>query len=451
MAKSSGGSPGSIVRQLLRFSLPLIFSGILQQLYNWADAFIVGNINGETALAAIGSTTTAVNFYVTTITGFTLGLAILFAQNYGAQTTSNIPKLLSTFALSMGGVFLLLAAAGIAFTPQFLRLLHTTAETIDLAEDYLRVVLCGIPFLAVYNVYSAALRGIGNSKAPFYSVMVSSLANVALDVLFVAGFHWGVAGAALATVLSQAAMTIYLIHYSIKKYSVLRFRITSGAWDRTLWKQGCRFGLPPMIQSAVSAAGSLILQNFMNGFGTATVAAITTAYRVDSIVMVPIINLSSGISTLSAQYRGAREDKKAGQVFAAGLLLMSGVSLLLTFTVIPTGGELISLFGAGEEAVSIGDGFFRRIALFYLIFGAANAIRGYLEGMGDVTFSSIAGIFALAWRIAGSYLMEPLFGNMVIAWAEAFSWIVLLLLYIFRVLDRFRQSKKQAQIGAGRI
>ena len=448
MANTSTDSTGSIARQLLRFSLPLIFSGILQQLYSWADAFIVGNTDGETALAAIGSTTTAVNFYITTITGFTLGLAILFAQNYGGRNYSVIPKLLSTFSLTMGGAFLILAIVGIVFTPQFLLLLHTTKETIDLAVSYLQVVLCGIPFLAVYNVYSAALRGLGNSRAPFYSVLLSSIANVILDILFVACFHWGVTGAALATVFSQATMTVYLLAYSIKKYSLLRFSLNRSILDRSLWVQGCRFGLPPMIQSSVSAFGSLILQNFMNGFGTATVAAITTAYRVDSIVMIPIVNLSSGISTLSAQYRGGGERKKAKRVFLAGLLLMAGVSLLLTFTVIPTGGKLISLFGAGQEAVKIGSDFFQRIAVFYLVFGAANAIRGYLEGMSFVNFSSFAGIFTLVCRIIASYAMKPFFGNMVIAWAEVFSWLVLLLLYTFRVILFFIQSRKQAWIGA---
>ena len=129
MANTSTDSTGSIARQLLRFSLPLIFSGILQQLYSWADAFIVGNTDGETALAAIGSTTTAVNFYIMTITGFTLGLAILFAQNYGGRNYSVIPKLLSTFSLTMGGAFLILAIVGIVFTPQFLLLLQTHQQS----------------------------------------------------------------------------------------------------------------------------------------------------------------------------------------------------------------------------------------------------------------------------------------------------------------------------------
>ena len=208
---------------LVKFSLPLILSGILQQLYNWADAFIVGNVVGELALAAVGSTTSMVNFYVLAITGFTLGLSILFAQKYGSRQLEDLPRLLSTFLWVLGLAFLVLAGLGMCFTRQLLQLLHTNADVLSQAEDYLRIVLAGVPFLAVYNVYSAALRGIGNSRAPFYAVLLSSLVNVALDIVFVAFLGWGVAGAAFATILSQIAMTVFLAAYTVRSYPLLRF------------------------------------------------------------------------------------------------------------------------------------------------------------------------------------------------------------------------------------
>ena len=254
-----------IAVELIRFSLPLILSGVLQQLYNWVDAFVVGNVEGELALAAVGATGTVVNFYVTAITGFTLGLAILFAQKFGSRETEAIPKILKTFAVLLGAVFLALAAVGFCLTEPFLRLLNTTPDTIGLAGDYLRIILIGIPFLAVYNVYAAALRGTGDSRAPFLAVLLSSAVNVVLDIVLVAVLRWSVAGAAVATVLSQAAMTVFLIAYSVKKYPLLRFSRAGGLLDRAMLVQGVRLGVPPMIQSSVSACGSLILQNFMNG------------------------------------------------------------------------------------------------------------------------------------------------------------------------------------------
>lgn len=434
---------GTIANTLLRFSLPLIFSGILQQLYNWADAFIVGNVEGEAALAAVGATTTIINFYVTVITGFTLGLSILIAQKYGSREVDCICRILSTFSLFLGCVFLIFSAIGLIYTRPLLILLHTTQDTISLAEDYLKIIFIGIPFLAVYNVYCAALRGIGDSKAPFYSVLLSSAVNVILDIVFVAIFQWGVAGAAIATIVSQAAMTVYLVIYSTRRYSILRFWGNRNLFDKKLFRLGCRLGIPPMLQSSVSSVGSLVLQNFMNGFGTQTVAAVTTAYRVDSIVMVPIINFGSGISTLVAQDYGSGQRKHAAKTFLTGSVMMAGISLILTVLIIPTGGNLIALFGAGQQAVAIGRDFFRIIASFYLIFGLATAVRSYLEGMGDVIYSSFAGIVSLLSRIAASYALVSIFSNMVIAYAEAFSWFVLLVLYIARMYWKQQQFKKE--------
>lgn len=422
----------SAARELADFSLPLIASGVLQQLYNWADAFIVGNVEGEAALAAVGAASSAVGFYVYLIAGFSVGLSILFAQTYGSGDAARLPKILSAFSVVLFAVFSVLAALGVVAAPALLRLLHTTHDTFAMARDYLAVVLAGIPFLALYNVYSAALRGLGDSRAPFYAVLVSSAVNVALDLLFVAVFRWSVAGAAAATVASQAAMALFLIFYAARRYPVLRFNFKDKLIDRAALAEGCRLGFPPTVQFSVTSLGNLALQNFMNGFGTQTVAAVTTAYRIDTIILLPIINLGSAISTLVAQSRGAGDRERMGRIFSAGAALMAAVSVALTLLVIPTGSRLIALFGAGGEAVAIGHDFFLRIASFYWAFGLATAFRGYIEGLGDVLWSSCAGIAALAFRIAASYALVSFFGNMVIAYAEALSWILLLALYAAR-------------------
>ena len=244
-AAENRDSFGRLAYILVKFSLPLMLSGILQQLYNWADAFIVGNVVGELALAAVGSTTSMVNFYVLAITGFTLGLSILFAQKFGARELEDIRRILSTFLWVLGGIFLILSVLGVCFAEELLRLLHTTREALPLAADYLGIVLAGVPFLAVYNVYSAALRGIGNSRAPFYAVLLSSGVNVALDVLFVAVWGWGVAGAAIATVIAQAAMTVFLTGYGIIKYPILRFRPAVSPLTGPCWRGDAALAFRP--------------------------------------------------------------------------------------------------------------------------------------------------------------------------------------------------------------
>lgn len=430
-------SQENIVWVLVKFSIPLIFSGVLQQLYNWADAFIVGNVDGELALAAIGATTTVINFYIMAINGFTLGLAILFAQRFGSRDTASIPKILASFSCLLGSAFILFSALGSLFTPWLLGLLHTTADTVDLAEDYLRIIFAGIPFLAVYNVYAAALRGIGDSRTPFLAILISSAVNVILDIVFVAIMDLNVSGAAAATVISQVVMAVFLTIYSTKRYPILRFPFKRDyLFHKDSLLQGAKLGFPPMIQSSISAFGNLILQNFMNGFGTQTVTAVTTAYRIDTIALLPIINLGSGISTMVAQSWGAGDKKRGRKIFLIGTCMMAVTALLLTAAIVPAGSFLIALFGAGPQAVEIGRNFFLGLSHFYLIYGLATSCRSYLEGTGDVVYSSFSGISSLVLRIIASYSLAFLFGNMIIAYAEGFSWCLLLTLYLLRMAWR---------------
>ena len=196
-----------------------------------------------------------------------------------------------------------------------------------------------------------------------------------------------------------------------------------------------------MIQSCVSALGSMLLQSYMNSFGNDTVTAITTAYRVDTIILLPMINLGSAISTLTAQSHGAGDDARAAKILNVGCLLMAAVSLVLTGIIIPTGGYLIAMFGAGETVVGIGSSFFACIAPFYIIYGLSMAVRGHLEGLGRMVYSSAVGIAALALRIAASYALRSVFWNMTIAYAEAFSWVLMLLLYTLKLLLMRRRHK----------
>lgn len=425
---------GSIGRTLIAFSLPLIFSGLLQQLYSWADAFIVGNAIGEGALAAIGASSVISNLFIAIITGFTAGISILSAKLFGTGDEGAQKKLLWAFSLILGGVFLIAGLLGAALTGPMLRLLETPADIFADAAVYLRIIMLGVPFLAVYNVYSAVLRGIGDSRAPFLSVLVSSVLNIILDALMVYVFGWGVAGAAVATLISQALMTVFIVLYAIRRYEILRFRPGRALMDSRLVREGCRLALPIMIQSALSSAGMLVLQNFTNSFGTQTVAAITSAYRVDSIILLPIINLGTAISTVTAQNTGAGLRERAKRSLKVGCAIMTVVSLALTALVVVLGGPLVGMFGVTPEVQQIGADFFRALGSFYVVFGLATAIRGYLEGIGDVVFTEINGVAMLVMRIILSYALVSFYGNMVIAWAEAYAWCLMLLAYLLRVV-----------------
>lgn len=429
---------GSIARALTSFTVPLILSGVFQQLFNWVDAFIVGNVEGELALAGIGAVTSTYSMFVMIIVGFTSGLSVLAAQRFGMGRTEEIKYILSSFSLVLGGIYLAVCAFGAVFVEEILIFLDTPENIFQNAENYLRIMFIGIPFLAVYNTCCAVLRGLGDSRAPFLSVLVCSVVNVVLDLVFVAGLRMGTGGAAIATVLSQIVMTIYLMWYAMVKYPALRFRPGQRLFRRDTAGEGTRFGLPPAIQSGTSSFGNILLQRFMNGFGDQTVAAITTAYRVDTVLLLPIINFGSGVATMVAQNIGAGRPERAKKALKTGAAMIAGVSLLLTLLIVAAGGPLIAMFGLTPESVEIGRQFFIRLATFYVVYGLAMAVRGYLEGLGDMAFSGAAGIAALLVRIAASYALAGVFGRMVIAYAEAISWLVLLGLYLLRYAWRSR-------------
>lgn len=431
---------GNIAKSLLHFTVPLILSGMFQQVFNWVDAFIVGNAEGELALAGIGATTSIYNLFVTVMIGFTSGISVLTAQAFGMGEKERIQHILSAFSVLLGGVFCVAAFFGISFAKEILMILDTPAGILGIAKAYMQLLLIGIPFLAIYNSYSAVLRGIGDSKAPFLSVLVCSAANVVLDILFVIILQLGAAGAGAATTLSQIAMTLFVVLYTVRKYPPLRFRLDRRAIDKTVIRQGLRFGVPPAVQAGTTSVGNIMLQRFMNGFGEQVVAAITTAYRVDSVIILPIINFGSGIATIVAQNIGAGKPVRAKKVLRTGSIMIAFISVGLTGLVIAAGETIIRMFGLTPEPVRIGGAFFSTIAYFYIVYGFAMAMRGYLEGAGDLLFSGAAGITALIVRIASSYLFVSYLDNMVIAYAEAFSWMVLLMLYLIRFLVRQKNS-----------
>ena len=316
----------STARELIAFSLPLIFSGILQQLYSWADAFIVGRAEGELPLAAVGATTSISYFLINMILGLTLGLSIMGAQHFGSGDKAKVRKILSCFLPLLTAAFAVLAAVCFAFAAPVLRLMDTPEDIFAYALDYLKVIVVGIPFLAVYNLFAALLRAAGNTKAAFYAVLLSSVLNVALDVWFMLGLGWGVTGAAAATVLSQISMTAFIILYTLSRHPALIPHRQEWRPGRAVLAQGLRFGLPPTIQNSVTSLGNLVLQNFMNSFGSVTVLAITTAYRVDSMMLLPIFNLGSAISSMAARAKGATDEAKLRSCFKTGLWLMVAVS-----------------------------------------------------------------------------------------------------------------------------
>ena len=417
---------------LARFSLPLVLSGMLQQLYNWADAFIVGHYIGEEALAAIGATGTVTGCVIYAIVGFTTGLSILAAQKYGHGEEEQVSEIQYSFLKILIPAGAVISVLGIVGTDFILRLMNTPENMLVHSVNYLRIILIGIPILMTYNLFAALLRAIGDSKAPFLAVLLSSVINVILDMLFVIRFHWGVSGAAAATILSQAAMTSFIVMYGSRKHKVLNLylRMKEQGEHPTVLREGMTFAIPLTIQQSINAFGHVVLQNFMNGFGSHSVAAITSAYRVDSIMLLPMMQLGTAISTMVAQSKGAGDTRREKRFSITGLGMSVFAATILMVTMYYLGGHFVRFFGVNEEAAMIGAQFFRNISLYYLPCGIGSSLRGTIEGKGHVAWTSSIGITALLLRIIMSYVLKAPLGNMAVAHAEGIQWVFMLICYI---------------------
>ncbi len=436
---------GNILSLLIKFSLPMMLSAILQQLYSWADAFIVGNLDGELALAAVGSTTNIVGFIVFAITGFTGGLTIISAQFFGQGDLVKSKQLLSTYISIFSIVFIIASIVLFFYTDQVLMLFKVPEDIFEMSKDYMQIYLLGLPFICIYNIYASILRGIGDSKLPFIAVIISSILNIILDIIFIGPLQMSTSGAALATTISQIVMMLYVFIAGNKKHVVLHFKKGDKLIHLDVFKKGLAVGTPLMIQSSIIAAGSIVLQGFINGFGTPVIAGITTAYRVDSIMLTPIINLSMGLTTLIAQNVGAGNPVRAYKGLVHGTLFIGIVSVVSGFLVMFFGEYVIAIFGLSDTALQVGKEFFLYLGPFYFLYGLSCSLRGYLEAHGKVFITCIITISGLCVRVISSYSLEHIFDYNTIALAEGISWAANLLLVCIYLTIFMLKNKKQIQ------
>lgn len=422
---------GDISRALLYFTLPLILSGLLQQCYSIADSLMVGNLIGEKALAAVGVAAPISNVFIFVVTGLVSGYTILLSQLYGAKDYPKAARLTSTFFCFVLACALPVAMLGFTLKGRLLAGLSTPTVLLQPAGEYLAVIFLGTPFVVLYNLYGSLLRGIGDSRTPLYSIVVSTVVNLVLNFVFIR-LGWGVRGVAVATVIAQIASSLFLFAYVHRRHPSFRIRLRREAIDLVLFWECLRLGIPRIIQSSLSSVGSLALQNIRNSFGTDVVTAISTAYKIDSLTLLPIINISVAISIFVGQNVGAGDMNRARQGLKHGRRIILLVAVGVTAIVVAFGGTFIKGFGVSDSVAAIGQRFFYFLGLFYPVMGLQSAYSGFLQGNKDVAFTSAAHIISLGVRVALSYALAGLIGPDVIAVSEIFAWCLGALLCYWR-------------------
>ena len=355
---------GSVLGQLVAFSVPLLIGNIFQQLYNTVDSVVVGNFVGKEALAAVGSVGPVINMLIGFFNGFATGAGVVISRHYGARQRENVRTAVQTTIAMTILMSIALSALGVVLTPALLRMMQTPEEVLAHASEYLQIYFAGLSGLLLYNMGAGILRAVGDTRRPLYFLIFSAVTNTVLDLLFVAVFHMGVAGVAIATILAQFASAALVLAVLTR---------TKGDY-RIEWRA---------VRLAVTAFSNIFVQSYINRFGADCMAGWTSYNKIDSFALLPITTISLAVTTFVGQNLGAGDHARAKNGTRTALLLSEAVTVVVLLPLMLLSPQLISLFNQEPEVLRYGTLFIRYISPFYLVICINQIISGSLRGAGD--------------------------------------------------------------------
>lgn len=416
---------GKESKLILQFATPMLLGNVFQQLYNIVDSIIIGNFLGKEALAAVGAAFPFIFLLISLIIGIAMGSTIVIAQYFGAKDLISVRKAIDTLYIFLFFASILISVIGIAFSGPIFRLIALPEEVIPLAIEYMDIYIGGIIFAFGFSGTSAILRGLGDSKTPLYFMIIATIANIALDLLFVIVFEWGVAGVAIATVVSQAGAFITAILYLNRTHALVKLTTLRLSFDREIFRQSIRIGLPSGFQQTFVSIGMLALFRIVNIFGTPAAAAYSIALRIDSFASLPAMNFGAALSTFVGQNLGANKPIRVKSGLLATLKLATLVSLGVSILSIIFREPLMRVFTQDPEVISIGADYLLIVSGFYVIFSAMFAVNGVLRGAGDTLIPMFITLFALWFvRIPVSWMLAEKIGITGIWWGAPIAWMI---------------------------
>lgn len=436
---------GRILPQLISFTIPLVLGNLFQLTYNAADSMIVGRYLGGQALAAVGTAGPIMNLAILFISGMCMGAGILMSTQYGAKQQDVLERQISTTLLS-GLVFsFFVTLSMMVLAKPVLTLIRVPEEILDSACGYLRIIFTGFLFTFAYNFFSSTLRALGDSKASLYFLVISSVFNIAGDLLFVAVFRWGVNGSALATVLSQMICCLCCMIYIQKKVPLLRLGKRWLIFDKRLLSRTFSFGITSALQLMCVQLGKVCVQSMVNMQGIAFMAAFTAVNRVDDFALTPQQNIAHAATTFMAQNKGAGQEKRMKQGFFCGVLVELCYTAAVGSCVFLFAEPIMKLFLPEEsaEVIVLGVTYLQLISFLYLLSGSGNIVQGFFRGIGDLKVTLISSLLNISVRvIAVFFMLQVLNGGFgCLAWACCFGWISMNLLEIPLLIKKIRSMK----------
>ena len=418
---------GSISRHLINFALPLMVGNLFQQLYNMVDTWVVGNYVSNEAFSAVGTVTPIINTLIGFFLGLSSGAGVVISQYYGAQREEKVKQAVHTsllLTLLLGVVF---TVVGIVMTPMMLRLMKTPAEVAPEQATYLRIYFAGVIGLLLYNMGSGILRAVGDSRRPFYFLVVSAVLNTVLDLLFVIKFHMGVEGVAYATIIAQAVSAVLTLWVLMGAEGGIRLELRALRFTWSVLRQIVAVGIPAALQMAITAFSNVFVQSYINYFGPDCMSGWTAYTKVDQLVILPVQSISMANTTFVGQNLGVGDTPRAKKGVRISLWLSVAVTAVLLIPVLLFAPDLTAFFNSKAEVVSYGALLLRLLSPFYFFFCINQIYAGALRGAGNsqVPMWIMLGSFVV-FRQIYLYIMANFISNEIIPIALSYpaGWFV---------------------------
>ncbi len=374
---------GSIMRHLLYFAFPLLIGNVFQQLYNMVDTWVVGNYVSTEAFSAVGSVGPIINMLIGFFGGLSSGAGAVISQYYGARQYDKVRDTVHTALLMTVALGVVFTALGITITPFMLRLMETPANVIGESKAYLSIYFAGVIGLMVYNIGAGILRAVGDSRRPFYFLVVSAVVNTVLDLVFVLVLHMGVKGVAYATIIAQGISAILVLVTLFTTTSCVKIDLRTLKMDFSLLGKIVKIGIPAALQMAITGFSNVFVQSYINRFGSAGMSGWTAYAKIDQLILLPMQSVSLASTTFVAQNLGSRQDARARAGVRTAVLISWGTTAILMIPVMIFAPHLVAFFNDEPRVIEFGALLLRWISPFYLLCCVNQILAGALRGAGN--------------------------------------------------------------------
>lgn len=435
---------GSPVKLLLQFSIPILLGNLFQQIYTLADRIIVGRFVGDTAFSAIGATNALSMMFMSMCMGAAIGTGVVVSQYFGAKEEKGTAASIANGSYTCVLIAIVMTLLALVTTKPILLMLHTPQSILPNALTYMYIYMGGLLAVAVYFTSFSILRALGDSKTPLIFLIVCSLLNIVLDLLFVVVFKTGVAGAAAATFLSEAIAAVLCIIYAFKKVPQFSQAYKYRKFDKELIKKTMKVGIPTGFQYALIYVSSIILQRIVNGFGESVIGAFTATTQIELLVQQIFAALGSAIVTYTGQNMGAGKEDRISLGVIAAMKISAVVSAVLLIVFWVFGHPIMSIFVTNEEIISIAALGIRITSLFLIALGGVQILRYMLNGAGDSMYALINGVVEVISRVAFAVGLTaiPFIGMWGIWLTTGLTWAVTAIFALFRYKHGVWKEKK---------